>query len=209
MVFTKEGDLFAPKKMKGPKSPSKGGKLAKMQTELEKKQTELDAAVPVRSKTPQRGEEGLLVSEELVRFEDGSVWSVGQVGFSGAYVVCVRSSKGHPVGHKMLISRTSILPRVTPEQLGELMGTDEDAKRCLTCEGIIAGTLEGECPQHAKPGKPARWKHTATQAEVDLIVQRRREGVGYSKIEKELGWPDSHGCRSWKIVKDLKIDGLK
>lgn len=150
---------------------------------------------------------------QLLRMENDSVWSVTSVRFSGADIVCVRSSDRSRVNQTLVISRSAAGHRfVTLEELGEIGSDDAKKAECEDCKRVLAGEEGFDfCPIHGKKNKVGaaghRTKVTATDEDVATIVRLRGTGMGFAKIEIELGWPDSHGCRSWKIYKTLQAEG--
>lgn len=160
--------------------------------------------VPIRKKQP--------VIEEVGRhlaFDDGSVWQITGINWSGRMVVCVASGKLNDKGKTTTISRHPTAARyIEGEELAGLVEQAEaaalSARICETCRAIKAGELEGACPEHAKPGRPAprAGRFIPTEAEIQAVLKLRAAGMGYAEIEKEMGWPDGHGNRPWRIVKE-------
>jgi hypothetical protein len=94
---------------------------------------------------------------------------------------------------------------------------EEDEFLCPNCypedrEGRGENDRDINCPDHqprpetvkkAREGKRKR-RQPETPEDIKKVLALRGTGenlMPYQKIEKAMGWPDSHGNRAWKIVK--------
>jgi len=41
--------------------------------------------------------------------------------------------------------------------------------------------------------------------DIECVLEMRRSGLSFMKIEAKLGWPNSHGNRAWRICRDYAL----
>lgn len=133
---------------------------------------------------------------DRIAFPDGSAWLVEDARESGMDVRCLIGSAANRKGKRLVISAGGDYRILTSEEFESALaasagipGTEETA------------TTDGE-PATEKPKRaPGAGKWAPTKKEVDAVLAMRQAGMSYIKIERELGWPDGHGNRPFRIVK--------
>lgn len=178
----------------------------------------------LRDKQPESRDPRLIYPGEFATSENGAVWEcVGRTD-------CAVTMKGVFGKGKNSIAHwapSAVVTKITAEELEErrnatakLAAVIEDENQCPNCwagdedDGTDRGR-DTSCSNHipkpesirvAKEGK-RRAKFVPTDEEIAKVLKLRATGMGYQKIEKELGWPDSHGNKAWKIVKHEEKKG--
>jgi len=137
-----------------------------------------------------------------VAFEDDSAWLVEDVRDGGMDLLCLVPSKAHAKGRRTTVSKDAFVRVLDAEGFSELVGREKPAK----AEGIVSLPPRGDAGGNAEPAPAAAapratGKWAPTVAEVAEVRRLRALGRSYIAIEKEMGWPDGHGNRPWKIVK--------
>lgn len=178
---------------------------------------EVTNGVPIVAKGKPQTREG-----ELIEM-DGAVWRVERSREAG---MDVRAVFGRGVGRTATWSSSAAgLKRVTEEELearkraaAERKVDDKDEYACENCwpkfapgEDITDKDQMGRdphCKDHILPEEevkkalePRKKRAQESEADVARVLALRAKGMKYSDIESEMGWPDQHGNRAWKIVK--------
>jgi hypothetical protein len=181
-----------------------------------------DGGPIVRPKRP-APDKGLLKPVDLVDIV-GAPWRVESVNDCAATVVC---QGGPRKGARLTVAPTSSVRQLTEEEgaaMVESARTQAVASEDRACEcghewsrhyegGPCVEEVEGgpagccPCSQYKAHGRSGAGWHP-TQEEADRVVALHEAGMAYLAIEKEMGWPDGHGTRPWRIVKgQVKVVG--
>jgi hypothetical protein len=129
---------------------------------------------------------------ERVEFPDGSAWLVEDVRAGAMDVRCLVGTPANPKGKRTTVSPDSPLRTFADAEFEALVAAALEARKPVP---------EAAAPAAPTAGKPrgATWK--PTKADVDEVRRLRALGRSYMAIEAEMGWPDGHGNRPFRIVK--------
>lgn len=178
---------------------------------MAKRRSKAEDEVPVRPSTrvappPAR----LLEPGQLTRFEDGSIWRVAYVTKGSASLRCLVGGKlpGNSPGRPLEVSTSATGHEIVGEDAlaTAKIVAEIEKKMCDRCWGAHGdeAPCDIECWCHEARYRPKARKAPPTDEEVARVLELRAAGLGYAAIEKEMGWPDTHGNRPWKIVRDAE-----
>ncbi len=153
-----------------------------------------------KEQTPSTPSLAVIIKGARIAYEDNSAWLVEDIRDGGMDLVCLVPSKAHAKGRRTTISKDAFVRLLDDEQFSELVAMEKPVK----AEGIVSlpprGDAEGTVVVTEKKPRPTgKWAPTA--AEVEEVKRLRALSHSYIAIEKEMGWPDGHGNRPWKIMK--------
>lgn len=163
---------------------------------------------------------GQLRTGELLRGEGRTIWEVIDVRPGGADVKCIFGQVGRTA---VWASSSAGARRVSREEFEQQRQTDAETRAkandetpCDNCWPRMSEESnkadygrDPKCPDHQVTeavvklavAKTTRKRVEDSPADVARVLALRAEGKKYSEIESAMGWPDRHGNRAWKIVK--------
>ena len=135
---------------------------------------------------------------DRVEFPDGSVWLVEDARKGGLDVRCVISGGDNKKGRRSTISVDSPLRVFTEAEFEATLVREREANEAAAKAATPAPTADGT-PAPVKVRATTKW--TPTKFDVDEVRRLRALGRSYIAIETEMGWPDGHGNRPFRIMK--------